>query len=111
MARNDMIIVVMRGLGNFSCDFVRVAIRPSGKADLFQEELRSAQEKTFLSCGICHQLNANVRTGPLETFLGSQFPSCKLNTPQEQHCPAALTCGSDVFAGKRHKALQLKRLA
>lgn len=106
MARNDMIILVMRGLGNFSRDFVRVAVCPSGKADLFQEELRPAQEKTFLSCGICHQLNVNVRTGPLETFLGSQFPNCKLNSPQEQCCPAALTCGSDGFAGERLKALQ-----
>lgn len=106
MARNDMIILVMRGLGNFSCDFVRVAVCPSGKADLFQEELRPAQEKTLLSCGICHQLNVNVRTGPLETFLGSLFPNCKLNPPQEQRCPAALTCGSDGCAGERLKALQ-----
>lgn len=101
-----MIILVVRGLGNFSRDFVRVVVCPSGKADLFQEELRPAQEKTFFSCGICQQLNVNVQTGPSETFLGPQSPNCKLNSPQEQHCPAALTCGSDGFAGERLKALQ-----
>lgn len=96
----------MRGLGNFSCDFVRVAICPSGKADLFQEELRPAQEKTFLSCGICQETNVNARTGPPETFLGPQFLNCKLNPPKEHCCPAMLTCGSDSFAGERFKALQ-----
>lgn len=45
LARNDVIILVMRGLDNFSGDFVRVAACPYGKTDLFQEELRPAQEK------------------------------------------------------------------
>lgn len=56
LARNDVIILVMRGLDNFSGDFVRVAVCPSGKTDLFQEKLRPAQEKRgiFPPCGIYH---------------------------------------------------------
>lgn len=85
LARNDVIILVMRGLDNFSGGFVWVAIRPSGKADLFQQEQRLAQEQrtTFLLCGTCHRLNAKVQSGPPETFLGLQFPNYKLSSPQE----------------------------
>lgn len=110
LARRDVIILVMRGLDNLSGDFVRVMVCPSGKADLFQQELRPAQEKrrAFLSCGICHYHNVNVQIGPSETFLGSQLPNCKLNSAQEQSCPAVLTRESAGFAGERQKKKQKK---
>lgn len=86
LAHNDVIILVMRGLDNFSGGFVWVAIHPSGKADLFQQEWRLAQEQrtTLPPCGTCHQLNANVQSGPPETFIGLQLPNYKLSSPQEQ---------------------------
>jgi len=35
LARSDVIMLVVRGLDNFRGDFVKVAVCPSGKTDLF----------------------------------------------------------------------------